>query len=173
MSCFLTCAVSYLTSSFAPNLYVMFATYSILFGYVVSSIYCPVMIAVISQFNKKRSLALGLVSAGFGAGVFTMNPIVESLLAHYGLRGSYRVLALIMTVFSLLGCVVNTRISSVNNRTQAMLINKDENSPETSSPRWKLVAKAVFVNAHLTIFTLSLSIVAGMGMWIPTVHLVG
>ena len=172
VSCFLTCAVLFLTSSFAPNLYVLFATYSVLFGYVVSSIYCSAVIPVVSHFDKKRSLALGLVSAGFGAGVFTMNPITQLLLDRYGLRGSYRVLAVVMTVSSLLGCVVNTRISSENRRTQARLDNKDKSRPETSSSRWKRVLKSVFVNAELTIFTLSLSIVDGMGTNILIVHLV-
>ena len=172
VSCYLTCALSYLTSSFAPNLYVMFATYSVLFGYVISSMYCSVMIAIASQFNKKRSLALGLVSAGFGAGVFTMNPITQLLLDHYGLRGSYRVLAVVMTVSSLLGCVVNTRLSSENRRTQAKLDDRDKSSPETSSSRWKRVLKSVFVNAELTIFTMSFSLVDGMAKYILVVHLV-
>ena len=173
-SCFMTCAVSYFTSSFASNFYILFATYSVLFGYVLCSVYGTVMLAVASQFEKKRSLAVGIIAAGFGAGVLTMNPIIQVLLGQFGFRGSFRALSGIITVSSLLACVVNKRTTRENqlNEVNKNILKEDEVYQNTSKEGWKQVFKSFSINGNLTAFTLSLAVVDGMGMWIPIVHMV-
>ena len=172
VAAFLTCALSFLTTSYIPSFYFMFATYSFLYGCVVCSIYSSTILAVVSHFDKKRSLALGLISAASGAGIFTMSPAIQLLLDNFGLRKTYRILALLMTVCSLVGYMVNARSSDEIKKKREKGKNEDEEDTKSLISRLRAILRYAFVNTDLIIITISNSIVAGMGLHIPQVHLV-
>ena len=173
VSCFMTCAVSYLICSFVTNFYILFATYGVLFGYVLSSICGSVFLGVATQFEKRRSLAVSIIAAGFGAGVLTMTPIIQVLLSHFGFRGAFRVLAGIMVVSSPLAGIFNTRTDGSDEKTATSLdIIKEKNSCKTLKAGWKQVLQCFSGNGDLLALTLSYSVVVGMGMWIPIVYMV-
>jgi hypothetical protein len=55
-----------LTSSWAPNLYVLFFTYGMLIGIGASFCYMTSIVAVNRFFHKRKSLATGVVVSGSG-----------------------------------------------------------------------------------------------------------
>ena len=46
------------------------------------------VVCVIICFNKRKSLALGLVLCGVGIGIFCISPLVEACIQAYGWRGT-------------------------------------------------------------------------------------
>ena len=113
--------------------------------------------AVKSQFNEELPVALGLLSAGLGAGLFAMSPVIQLLLDNFGLRDSYRILAGSMTLSSPLGCVINTRTLSENYRKQRLKANEDEDISKASMSPCQYVFKTVFISSEFTIYTFSVS----------------
>jgi len=57
-----------------------------LLGVAVASFFAPVIAATAAAFERRRNLAVSLVSAGVGVAPMTMSPLVAWLLAHYGWR---------------------------------------------------------------------------------------
>ena len=128
--------------------------------------------AVKSQFNEKLPVALGLLSAGNGAGILAMSPVIQLLLDNFGLRDTYRILAGLMGLWSSLGFGVNTRKSSENNRRQRVKDNEDEDISEASLSRCQYVLKTVFISPEFTIYTLSVAAVDTVGLVTCFVHMV-
>lgn len=61
-------------------------TYGVLMGVAVASFFAPVMAATASAFERRRNLAVSLVSAGVGVAPMTMSPLVAWLIVHYDWR---------------------------------------------------------------------------------------
>lgn len=85
----LTCAVGLFTTCKSPNIYVMFLTYGVVYGFGASCVYFAVFVTVPTYFNKWQPCAIGLISSGSGAGVFVLSPILQELLNAFGWRGAY------------------------------------------------------------------------------------
>ncbi len=81
--------------SISPSLLVFQLVFGLGAGLGCSAIMTPMMAAVTGWFDTHRSLAVSLVSAGMGIAPMTMSPLAEQLLANYGWRHSYLLLALI------------------------------------------------------------------------------
>lgn len=60
--------------------------YGALLGVAVSSFFAPVMAATAAAFERRRNLAVSLVSAGVGVAPMTMSPLVAWLIGHYDWR---------------------------------------------------------------------------------------
>ncbi len=76
-------------------------TYGVLLGVAVSSFFAPVMAATAASFERRRNLAVSLVSAGVGVAPMTMSPLVAWLIGHYDWRTTLLivgVLAWVLTV---------------------------------------------------------------------------
>jgi len=58
----------------------------------------PASAVVSNWFRRKRGTAIGLMSAGIGAGGVVLSPIVGYLIPHLGWRSSYLVLAVIVWI---------------------------------------------------------------------------
>ena len=61
-------------------------TYGVMMGVAVATFFAPVMAATASAFEKRRNLAVSLVSAGVGVAPMTMSPLVAWLIVHYDWR---------------------------------------------------------------------------------------
>ena len=99
----MTCALSLAASSFANSSTVLFFTYSVLFGLGTSFVFASSLIVVSNYFQKRRSLALGLVGCGQGLGVMAQGPLLQYLVETTGWRGAFRVISGAIFVFSLVG----------------------------------------------------------------------
>jgi MFS family permease len=70
-------------------LWQLYATYGFLMGVGMSVFYSPLLATTSRWFAKRRGLALGIVSAGIGAGTLIMAPLANYLILTYGWRASY------------------------------------------------------------------------------------
>jgi len=76
-------------------------TYGVLMGVAVSSFFAPVIAATASSFEKRRNIAISLVSAGVGVAPMTMSPLVAWLVIHYDWRQTLLIVGLIAWALTL------------------------------------------------------------------------
>ncbi|MDP2931586.1 MAG: MFS transporter [Chloroflexota bacterium] len=87
--------LSLLITSQITSLWQIFLTYSLILA-IGTGGSMPVVTALVSRwFNKKRGLALGIVSSGSGMGTLVMAPFAAFLIVNLGWRMSYVVLGLV------------------------------------------------------------------------------
>jgi MFS family permease len=72
-----------------------------LLGVAVASFFAPVIAATATSFERRRNLAVSLVSAGVGVAPMTMSPLVAWLLTHVGWRETLLVLGLLAWALTL------------------------------------------------------------------------
>jgi MFS family permease len=86
-------------ASMAPSLTGFQLTFGLLVGVATSAIFAPIMACVTGWFSTQRSLAVSLVSAGFGVAPLTMSPWVARLaIAHDWRQVLQIVAALVVSV---------------------------------------------------------------------------
>jgi OFA family oxalate/formate antiporter-like MFS transporter len=74
----------------------IYLTYGLLIGPGLSTVYSPLLTTISRWFTKWRGLALGIVTAGTGAGSFIIPPFASHLISIYGWRLSYLILGTIV-----------------------------------------------------------------------------
>jgi MFS family permease len=67
-------------------------------GAAASAIFAPMMACVTGWFDRQRSLAVSLVSAGMGMAPMTMSPLVAWLITHHDWRSTILMVAGVVTV---------------------------------------------------------------------------
>ncbi|XP_060558521.1 monocarboxylate transporter 12-like [Ruditapes philippinarum] len=80
-------------SAYANTLEYLYFSYGVLAGLGRSFVLTPLIILLGEYFDKRRSLAFGLASAGFGLGGFAITPAIEVMFQQYGFRGTYILLS--------------------------------------------------------------------------------
>ncbi|WP_434031991.1 MFS transporter [[Pseudomonas] boreopolis] len=73
-------------ASRATSLLMFQLSYGVLMGIAVASFFTPVIAATAASFERRRNLAISLVSAGVGVAPMTMSPLVAWLVGHYDWR---------------------------------------------------------------------------------------
>ncbi|VDI12778.1 Hypothetical predicted protein [Mytilus galloprovincialis] len=89
-------SIGWITTGFMPKIEYMFITYGIVAGIGKSMANIPSIIMVGRWFDKRRSLANGLATAGAGVGTFIFAPLLEFLLRKYGFQGTMLVMSSVM-----------------------------------------------------------------------------
>ncbi|GFS11851.1 monocarboxylate transporter [Elysia marginata] len=90
-ACFIT--VGSLLSSIAGSIQVLMLTLGVIGGIGAGMCYLPAVAVPAFYFEKRRSLAMGLGTAGIGGGMFLLAPVINWLIHYYGWRGTMVVLA--------------------------------------------------------------------------------
>ena len=90
-----------LLASRATTLLQFQLTFGLLLGVAVASFFAPVMAATAAAFERRRNLAIALVSAGVGVAPMTMSPLVAWLLTQVGWRETLLVLGLLCWALTL------------------------------------------------------------------------
>jgi MFS family permease len=85
-------------ASMAPSLAGFQLAFGLLVGLATSAIFAPVMACVTGWFATQRSLAVSLVSAGFGVAPLTMSPWVAWLAASHDWREVLQIVAILVVV---------------------------------------------------------------------------
>ena len=70
--------------------------FGVLVGGGTAAIFAPMMATVTGWFDKHRSLAVSLVSAGMGMAPMTMSPLVAWLVSHHDWRTSMQIVAVVV-----------------------------------------------------------------------------
>ncbi|XP_073246825.1 monocarboxylate transporter 10-like [Porites lutea] len=101
----LIAALGLLLTSFTNSLYLIYLTYSVLWGFGSSLNYAPTMLVLGQYFQRHLPLANGIVTAGSGIGTLAMGPFYHFLLSNLGWKIMLRILsgfAFLMFVSALL-----------------------------------------------------------------------
>ncbi len=91
--------ISLLLTSQTGSLWQLFISYSLLLAIGTGAIYTVVMATISRWFDKKRGLALGIVSSGAGLGTVITAPLATYLISNVGWRMSFVVIGLIALLF--------------------------------------------------------------------------
>ena len=79
-------------SSFANRIEIIYFTHGIVFGIGSGFSYLPALVMVANYFDKKRSFATGIATAGSNLGALSLAPLQQILVAQVGWRNCYRFL---------------------------------------------------------------------------------
>jgi MFS family permease len=71
-------------------------TFGLLVGLATSAMFAPIMACVTGWFTTQRSLAVSLVSAGFGIAPLTMSPWIAGLVATHDWRQVLQIVAMVV-----------------------------------------------------------------------------
>ncbi|KAL9954139.1 hypothetical protein ACROYT_G041637 [Oculina patagonica] len=115
----LLCSAALSLGSFAPNIIILYIAFSLPFAVGVSFIYVSSPIIVTHYFTKRRSFALGIVTAGQGLGTMILGPTLQALVDVFDWRNTFRVFAGILTLTSLSGCFLHQRTPTSNEHERA------------------------------------------------------
>ena len=108
------CAAGLAMGSFVPSIFTLYVAFSVPFAVGLSLIYISSPIIVTHYFIKRRSIALGLVTAGQGLGTMILGPTLQVLAEALEWRNTFRVFAGILALASLTGCFLYQGKSSRN-----------------------------------------------------------
>lgn len=120
--------------------------FQLIFGVVVggatAAIFAPMMACVTGWFDKHRSLAVSLVSAGMGMAPLTMSPLAAQLIAHHDWRTSLQIIAV-------LAATVMIPVSFLVRRPPAPQIVTTAESQGTNAPRSEMTLREALKSPQL------------------------
>ena len=176
----LSCVSSLLLSSLASSIYIMYVTYSVLFGFGGSCLFVSSYVIISQYFEKNRFVATGILASGTGLGVFIVAPILQALLDSFDWRKTYRITAGIISVVCVLCLTFDPTVTNskkgknqAHNGEDKELANQDEQeegTTELEKPN-KWIDLSVFREKVYVILTLSFAL-ALLGHHVPRLHLV-
>lgn len=171
----LICAASLSIASFAKGLVTLYFSYSIPFGIGTSFVFNAGLVMVSGYFSKRKSLALGVVSAGQGLGVLAQGPLLQTLIDTYGWRTTYRIMSGVIFGICLLGATydsnVNPEEAQVKSEDLPLATDESQPRPQGLGRRGLLLDVSVWKIPTFVILTVSSSI-AQFGHFVPQIHLV-
>jgi len=171
----LICAASLATASLSEGLVTLYLSYSILFGIGTSFVFNAGLVIVSNYFSKRRSLALGFVSAGQGLGVLAQGPLLQTLIDSYGWKTTYRIMAGVVFGICLLGVTydpnVKTEIKENPEHLPSSETDESQPLPKRHGRKRVFFDVSVWKVPAFVAITLSSS-VAQFGHFVPQIHLV-
>lgn len=99
----LSCSLALVLGSLAPNIMVLYLAFSVLFGLGTSFTYVSSPVTVTHYFSKRRSIALGFVTAGQGLGTMICGPVLQVLVDVFDWRNTFLIFAGVLALSSLTG----------------------------------------------------------------------
>ena len=103
----LSCSLGLALGSIAQNIIVLFLAFSIPFGVGTSFIYISSPVTMTNYFSKRRSVALGFVTAGQGLGTMICGPVLQVLVDAFEWRNTFLIFSGILALSTLTGCLLN------------------------------------------------------------------
>ena len=168
-------SIGLLLSSFASSIYVIYGTYSVLFGFGGSCIFVSSYVVTSQYFERNRSIATGILASGTGLGVLGMAPVLQGLLDSFDWRKTYRLTAAIYSAVCVLGLtfspVLANRGKNTAERENERLEDLNEEKGRKIGKSTKWIDFSVFKEKVFVVLTLSMP-VASIGHLTPRLHLV-
>ena len=144
-------------TSFVNSLVSIYLTYSILWGMGSSMCYVPTFLMVGRYFERRKSLANGIITAGSAVGALVMGPTINMLLERFGWRNTMRIIGGV-------GCAMV--LAALTYRPPPV---KSEVNFEQK--RKKIVDISVWKNKGFVVWAFALAIF-NLGYFVPYVYLV-
>ncbi len=101
-----TCAVGMFSSSFAPDIYTLYLTYGLIWGFGSCLCYCSALFLLPQFFRERIGLANGIVFLGAPVGTLVLSAVVQKLFSDLGLATTFQVLAGLQLVLVLCGFII-------------------------------------------------------------------
>jgi MFS family permease len=136
-------------ASMAPTLIGFQFAFGLLVGLATSAIFAPIMACVTGWFSTQRSLAVSLVSGGFGVAPLTMSPWVARLASSHDWRQVLQIVAVL--VWSVL-VPVSFLVRRPPALERASAPGGDTASPQPAMPIGQLLRSPQFIVLVLTNF---------------------
>jgi MFS family permease len=136
-------------ASMAPSLIGFQFAFGLLVGLAASAIFAPIMACVTGWFSTQRSLAVSLVSAGFGVAPLTMSPWVARLASAHDWRQVLQIVAVLVVSVLVPVSLLVRRPPALE---QASAQGGDAASPEPAMPIGQLIRSPQFIVLVLTNF---------------------
>ena len=111
LGCWL-CSATLAAGSFVKSLNLLYISFSCAFGMGISLIYLTVTIVASHYFEKRRSVALGIMTAGQGLATMILGPTLQALVDLFDWRNTFRVFAGVLALSSLTGFFLHKGTSS-------------------------------------------------------------
>lgn len=171
----ISCVSGLLLSSLATSIAILYVTYSILFGFGSSCMFVSCYVVTSLYFNKRQSIATGIIASGSGIGVLAVAPILQVLLDNFHWRKTYRITAGIFSVVCFLcltfdPTVVKTSREEREGEEENIESENLQEKNDVKKKRW-FVDCSVFKNKRFVVLTLS-AILYNLGHNTPRLHLV-
>ena len=144
-------------TSFVDSLVPIYLTYSILWGMGSSMCYVPTFLMVGKYFERRRSLANGIITAGSAVGALVMGPTINMLLESVGWRNTMRFLG---------GTACVMVLAALTYRPPPV-----QREVNFGRKRKKLIDVSVWTNKGFVVWALALGIF-NLGYFVPYVYLV-
>ena len=155
----LACAVGMFLSSFATNIYLLYLTYGLVWGFGSCLCYCSVLFLLPQFFRARIGLANGIVFFGAPVGTLVHSAVMQKLFNYLGLAKTFRVLAGVQLVLVLCGFITRSILSLGFDQIEFKNVKK-------TSFDW-----SIFKNKGFMVFVVSLGVFMP-GYLVPYVHLV-
>ena len=169
-----------LLSSLASSVYIMYITYSVMFGFGSSCVFVSSYVIISQYFEKNRFIATGILASGTGLGIFIVAPILQALLDSFDWRKTYRITAGIISVVCVL-CLTFVPTVTVTNSKKGKnkahngedeeFQNQGEQEEGTTEKPTRWIDFSVFKEKVFVVLTLSYAL-AFLGHLVPRLHLV-
>ncbi|ORZ23552.1 major facilitator superfamily domain-containing protein [Absidia repens] len=124
----------------------------LIFGSGCSFTYVTAMAVVPQWFNKRRSLAIGIVASGSGIGGLIMPEIMESINSTLGPSWTYRILGFVCLGLDAMACV--------------MVCEKNASKPRVRKHLGDIIQLTVLKNGDFCIFCVA-SVISLLGYFVP------
>ncbi|GFS08101.1 monocarboxylate transporter 13 [Elysia marginata] len=102
----LMAGAGYILAYFATNIYFLVLAIGLVSGSGCGFCFLPATVTVAMYFDRRRSLAIGLGSAGVGIGSFVCAPVFHLLIEQYGWRGALLVTGAIQLNLCVIGLLL-------------------------------------------------------------------
>ena len=144
-------------TSFADSLILIYLSYSVLWGLGSSLCYVPTYLMIDMYFDRHKSLANGLITAGSAIGALVMGPTLNVLLESFGWRKTMQFLG---------GCTFILFVAALTYRAPPL-----KRGLEFEVTKKKLIDFSVWRNKDFVVWALALG-VFNLGYFVPFVYLV-
>ena len=171
----LLCITGLLLTSLATNIAIMYATYSILFGFGCSCLFVSCYVVTSLYFNNKRSLATGIIASGSGLGVLSVAPLLQALLNSFDWKKTCRIMSGIFSVTCALCLTFDPTVAKREegkeqaNKEAERTDEQDERMAE--KPKQVFIDFSVFKEKVFVVLTLSVTVL-NLGHNTPRLHMV-
>lgn len=128
----LTCALSLTVASFANDLIILYLCYGVL-GAGASCVFLSGFEIVRKCFDKRRSIALGITSAGQGIGTMALSQVLQSLVNALSWRNSLRIVAGALALNSFFGLLYDSKMYTTSNNE---MLSREEVGERPTSKRF-------------------------------------
>lgn len=155
---------------------IMYVTYSILFGLGGSFLFVSCYVVTSQYFEKKRSIATGIIASGSGIGVIAVAPILQKLLNSFGWQKTYLITAGIFALPCVLGItfkplVLERKRTELVEENQELEIANEEDEKEMEQPKRRLLDFSPLKERMFVVLTFC-HMLNNLGHGTPRLHLV-